>query len=218
MSMLNERAAVVTELFKALFGIDGYPFGSTSLGVLGISDGNKGVQWNAWYSQHEETAQLGINLEGLRYDDWPVARFIERELSHPRLLTDYRVKVASPELVTVIWSRDAWQVASRVPIVESKLPPTPITLDQLDPDGWANALGNARECLNPERQYRGRRVITVTLRRSGQKVERHVSPHLQFMTSFDVSSASVPDELKQAKNNLEALHTFVMRQARSALS
>ena len=215
--MLNERAAVVTELFKALFGIDGRLFGSPSLGVLGISDGNEGVQWNAWYSQREQTAWLGVNLEGLKYDDWPVARLIERELSHPQLLTDYRVKVASPELVTVIWSRDAWQVASRAPIVESRLPPTPITLDQLGPDGWANALGNARECLDPERQYRGRRAITVTLRRSGQKVERQVSPHLQFMTPFDVSSGSAPDELKQVKNNLEAPHKFVTRQARSAL-
>ena len=36
-------------LFRDIFGCRGRDFGSPSRGVLGISDGNEGVQWNAGY-------------------------------------------------------------------------------------------------------------------------------------------------------------------------
>ena len=123
MSEFEERAEVVIGLFRDLFGCDGQRFGSPSLGVLGISDGLDGVQWNAGYSRSEQTASLGVNLEGKKYDDWPVARLIEREMSHPILLTQYRARVARPEMVTVSWKRDAWQISSRVRIKESRLFP-----------------------------------------------------------------------------------------------
>jgi len=32
---------------------------------------------------------LGVNLEGMPYDDWPGARLIERGVSRPLLLTRY---------------------------------------------------------------------------------------------------------------------------------
>ncbi len=132
MSEFEERAGIVIDLFRDLFDCNGQRFGSLSLGLLGISDGRDGVQWNAWYSRSEQTAWLGVNLEGKKYDDWPVARLIERELSHPLLLTEYRARVAKPERATVNWWRDAWQVSSRVPIKESRLSPTPIGLGRLD--------------------------------------------------------------------------------------
>ena len=203
----------MTGLFRDLFECDGQRFGSPSLGVLGISDGFEGVQWNVWYSQRKETAWLGINLEGKRYDDWPVARLVEREIAHPLLLTEYRVRVARPEEVTVSWKRDAWQVGSRIRIMESesRIPPTPIALNLLDSDGWTSALGCARECLDSKRKYRGRRRTKVTLRRSGQTVERDVSPHLQFKTRLNEST---PHAMQRAKDNLEALHEWGTRQAR----
>ena len=209
----DDQARVVTGLFRDLFECDGQRFGSPSLGVLGISDGFEGVQWNVWYSQRKETAWLGINLEGKRYDDWPVARLVEREIAHPLLLTEYRVRVARPEEVTVSWKRDAWQVGSRIRIMESesRIPPTPIALNLLDSDGWTSALGCARECLDSKRKYRGRRRTKVTLRRSGQTVERDVSPHLQFKTRLNEST---PHAMQRAKDNLEALHEWGTRQAR----
>jgi len=39
---------------------------------------------------------LGVNLEGMKYEDWPVARLIEREPSRLLLLTRYRGWVATP--------------------------------------------------------------------------------------------------------------------------
>lgn len=154
---------------------------------------------------------LVVNLEGKEYDDWPVARLIERELSHPLLLSEYRHRVARPEKVTVGLTRDAWQVSSRVPIKEADLAPTPVALNQLDGDGWALALRHARECLDAKRQHRGRRWVKVTLRRSGRIVERWVSPHLRFKTRLTATS---PWSLQRAKENLEALHDFATHQAR----
>ena len=63
--------------------------GTPSRGVLGISDGNDGVQWNARHRPGDGFVWLGVNLEGMQYDDWPVARLIERGISRPLLLTRY---------------------------------------------------------------------------------------------------------------------------------
>lgn len=209
---LEERADIVIRLFRDLFACEGRRFGSRSRGVLGISDGCEGVQWNAGYQ--DQTARLGVNLEGLLYDGWPIARLIEREISRPLLLTEYRDRVPRPEMVTVWWWRDAWQGPSRVPIKESSLSPTPIALDRLDGDGWARALRQARECLDPERGYRGRRRTKVTLRRSDRIVERWVSPHLQFTARFAEDSAR---SLRRAKDDLEVLHEFAVRQTRPGI-
>ena len=201
----NDQAGVVTGLFRDLFECDGQPFGSPSLGVLGISDGIEGVQWNAWYSQREETAWwLGVNLEGKKYDGWPIARLVKREISRPLLLTDeYRVR--KPECVTVKWTRDVWQFGNRVRIKESWFP-RPIALDQLDSYGWKRRLECALGCLDSKREYLGRRRTEVT---PGQM--RDVSPHLQFKTWLNEST---PHAMQRAKDNLEALHEWVTRQAR----
>ena len=147
----------------------------------------------------------------MKYDDWPVARLIEREMSRPILLTQYRARVARPEMVTVSWRRDAWQVSSRVRIRESRLAPTPIALDRLDGDGWSCALERVRECLDPKREYRGRRRIKVTLSRSLQVVEREVTPHLHFGMRL---AATTPQAMRRAKSNLTALHDWASHQAR----
>ena len=99
----------------------------------------------------------------MKYDGWPVARLIEREISRPLLLTRYRPQVARPDKVTVLWSRDAWQYSARRPIKKADIAPTPVVLDRLDGQGWADALRGARECLDPRRQHRGRRKVPVTL-------------------------------------------------------
>ena len=57
-------------------------FGSPSLQASGICDGTRGVQWNAWieWDGARQIAYAGVNLEGMTYNGWPVARLIEREL------------------------------------------------------------------------------------------------------------------------------------------
>lgn len=211
MSEFKERAEVLIDLFRKVFDCDGRRFGSLPLGLLGISDGREGVQWNAACFRSEQTASLGVNLEGMKYDDWPVARLIERELSEPLLLTQYSPGVARPEMVTVHWQRDAWQAAIRVLIEESSLSPTPIELHRLNSEGWKRALRSARECLDPKRGYRGRFRTKVTLRGSGQMVERQVTPHIHLGMSL---TATTLDEMRAAKSNLKALHCWASHQAR----
>ena len=76
------------------------------------------------YYPRDGAVWLGVNLEGMKYDDWPVARLIEREISRPLLLTRYRREVARPDKVTVLWARDAWQYSARRRIKEANLAPT----------------------------------------------------------------------------------------------
>ena len=196
--------------FRDIFQCPGRDFGSPSRGVLGISDGNEGVQWNAGYYPRDGAVWLGVNLEGMKYDDWPVARLIEREISRPLLLTRYRPQVARPDKVTVLWSRDAWQYSARRAIKEANIAPTPVVLDRLDGQGWADALRGARECLDPRRQHRGRRRVPVTLLPSKRypwerQVEMDVSPHLKIRTPLvEITSRA----MREGRGDLEALYEF----------
>ena len=206
MPVPTHPADAAKSCFRDVFRCPGRDFGSPSRGVEGISDNNQGVQWNAGYHLRDGAVWLGVNLEGMQYDDWPVARLIEREISRPLLLNRYRGRVARPDKVTVRWTRDAWQVRSRPPIRERYLDPTPLALDRLDDQGWAEALREARDCLDPERHHRGRRRVAVTLLPSRRRVVMPVTSHLAFETRLATIS---PYEMRQARDNLEALHEFV---------
>lgn len=217
MSVHTHHADPLKTLFRDIFQCRGRDFGSPSRGVLGISDGNKGVQWNAWYRPGDGVTGLGVNLEGMKYDDWPVARLIERETSHSLLLTRYRQQVARPDKVTVLWARDAWQYSARPRIKEANLAPTPITLDRLDGQGWAEALRGARECLDPRKRHRGRRKVPVTLLPSKRhpperRVEMYVSPHLKIGTPLVEITARA---MREARESLVALYEFAAHLSRS---
>ena len=209
------HADTLKSLFRDIFQCRGRDFGSPSRGVLGISDGNEGVQWNAGYYPGDGAVWLGVNLEGMKYDDWPVARLIEREISRPLLLTRYRPQVARPDKVTVLWSRDAWQYSARRLIREANIAPTPVALDRLDGQGWADALRGARECLDPRRQHRGRRKVSVTLLPSKRhpwerQVEMDVSPHLKIRVRLvGITSRA----MREGRGDLEVLYEFAVEQS-----
>lgn len=212
----SASADALKALFRDVFRCPGRDFGSPPRGVLGISDGNEGVQWNTGYRPGDGFVWLGVNLEGMKYDDWPVARLIEREISRPLLLTRYRRQVARPDKVTVLWARDAWQYRARPRIKEANLAPTPIALDRLDGQGWAEALRGARECLDPRKRHRGRRKVPVTLLPSkrhpwARQVEMYVSPHLKIGTPLVEITARA---MREARENLEALYEFAAHQSR----
>lgn len=213
MNTLAERAGLVADLFEDFFQRPGQSFGSGSIGWMGVHDGVEGVQWNAWYSRPEQTAWMGVNLEGMLYDGWPVARLIERELLRPLLLTQYRPQVTRPANVRVSWRRDAWQGPVRVKIREAEIRPTPIRLDKLRAEGWARALNEAKQCLDPGRNHRGRRRTQVTLSPSGERAMKYVTPHLQFMTPFDCLAPKALRAMQRAKANLDPLHDFARQQA-----
>ena len=144
--------------FCAEFGValtDENRFGSVSLGWLGVCDGAEGVQWNTWLHRAENAAYVAVNLEGLKYDGWPIARFIEREFRHTRLFEVAR-QLAAPESIQMIFHRDAWRFASRPAIEERHIGLSSRALTEIDPEGWKRTLQEAYECLDPTRGHRHR--------------------------------------------------------------
>src|SRR5688572_9131229 len=87
---MRDPARLLIDAFSTLtrtIPADEVLFGSPSLQTAGICDGTQGVQWNAGikWDGARQMAYAGVNLEGLVYRDWPVARLIERELDAPQL-------------------------------------------------------------------------------------------------------------------------------------
>lgn len=187
-------------------------FGSVSLGWLGVCDGAEGVQWNTWLHRNENAAYVGVNLEGLKYDGWPIARFIEREFRYPRLFDVVR-QLSAPELVEMIFHRDAWRFASRPQIEERHIGLSGRALTQIDASGWKNTLQEAYDCLDPDRGHRHRGLQMVTTK-SG-RVELSVSPHLQFRQRISNAAEAQrewPPLLRRAKNALQPLYDYVKEQ------
>ena len=201
---------MVVAAFNAVFRVSGRPFGLPHGRYEGVSDNAQGVQWNAGLDRERGTAWLGVNLEGMAYDGWPIARLIERELDHPTL-PDLCSKLHDAAMVMTSWNRDAWQAAARLPIAEIQLGDTPTTLDKLDPDKWRTILLDAYGCLDPDKHHRGRAKQTVTLR-SG-KVEKWVSPRLHFSWVLWRSVPQSQDEaealVRRGREALEPVYQFV---------
>lgn len=146
MSIHADRAEALRSCFRGVFGCRGREFGSLSRGV---SDGVEGVQWNAGYRTRDGTARLGVNREGMKYDDWPVARLIERGAPPSAPLDPVSRTGREAWEGRRAVDADAWQAQARPPIRERYLDPTPLALDRFDEVDWADALRGARDCLDP---------------------------------------------------------------------
>jgi hypothetical protein len=191
--MREQESGVLQELaqaFSTLFAVPSpRPYGTAKRPRQGFSDGYAGVQWNTGIDRDRDVLTLGSNLEGMAYDGWPIARLIERELAEARLVDLAR----TPELGECeLWfTRDAWQAAARLPIREQYLTPdVPQLLRTLDDRLWLSILRRARECLDPRRNYRGRRREEVTLLASGTTTVKDVSPHLQIKCVLGVPTTA----------------------------
>lgn len=218
---MRDPALLLVEAFSALtrtIAADEVMFGSPSLQASGICDGTQGVQWNAWieWDGARQIAYAGVNLEGMTYDGWPVARLIERELARPTL-PDATSDVADPRRVEVIWYRDAWQVASRPPIKEKLIANSPLPLHALTNEEWAGMLTEAYDCLDASRGHRGRAQQKLTTT-SGKKRVYSVSPHFQLRQAFwpreGSRLAGWRASLDETMSNLRPLHRLVTELAR----
>jgi len=183
-------------------------FGTKALGYEGAHDGTRGVQWNVWLDYRDEAAFVGVNLEGMAYNDWPIARFLERELEAARLFA-VRSEVEDPSAVQAIWHRDAWQISLRPVIAEKHIGVSLRRLTDIGPDAWRATLLEAYACLSSDKGHRGRARQVVTTERHGTK-EFDVSPHLQFRQQIQVNrSGDWRASLATAKKNLAPLHRWV---------
>lgn len=203
---LGDDGSRIVAAFQRVFGGQARQFGSASIGWGGLSDGNEGVQWNVGFDPRENERWVGVNLEGMKYDGWPVARLITRELKNP-LLPDYIARMDATAGVRVIWNRDYWQATSRPRINESYIAPTPIALADLTPSAWHQALTGAWECLSVKGREFSRAKQTVTLEASGRTVEGPVSPHLTFRLSTTAID-SWENFFRQGKARLQPLYDW----------
>lgn len=209
---LGSEADRMRIAFTKVFGSGPEPFGNQATHVGGWSDGSKGVQWNAAFDPRDGRQWVGVNLEGMMYDDWPVARLIERELADPTLL-NLVDKTDGLDGVTVLWRRDFWQARSRPEIQEGNIVPTPIALIALTEAQWRSALEEAKECLDPRRKRRGRAPRTVILL-SGARVEGEVSPHLTF-EYHAVERTDWEELLRDAKDRMQPLYDWATHRAKA---
>lgn len=176
----------VHDACKIIFGHEGRGFGQSSMPFLkGVSDGSNGVQWNLVVDGNDGGTRLGVNLEGMKYDDWPIARFIENELSNPvsgllSLAGDY----SNGADILVCLERDAWQITARPAIREKIIGGRYEPLVELTPKQWEEMLKEAYACLDDGKKHRSRATQLVTLQSNGEKRTMEVSPHLTITTSI----------------------------------
>jgi len=198
MSTSLDQVAALTACFGRTFGSDhSRPFGSARGQHEGVSDDAKGVQWNAGVDRERHVVTLGVNLEGLQYDDWPIARLIERELDGFRLLD---VVSRQPSLAeSELWfSRDAWQISTRPAIVEQWLGgAAPVPLSELTRSRWKSILVEAYACLNASKGRRARARQEVTLIKKG-KTAKDVSPHLQIKRVLQLTATQGSAQMLEA--------------------
>ena len=200
------------EAFCTELGVVGKSFGSNRTSYRGISDGKEGVQWNIWKDKGFELIWLGVNLEGMKYYNWPIADFIGNELRESALIKIAQ-KIEDPSKIIVGLHRDAWQFTSRPPIKESIIGgDREFPLSDLTEIKWKNMLTEALSCLNKEKNYRGRAKQIVTLSNNNIK-EMEVSPHLNIHTQVaentSVSNANVKKLIKNSFDRLRPIYNFV---------
>jgi len=208
---IDSEYADILQSFTSLTNCKGRPFGQLNKPYFGMSDGNEGVQWNIAIFTDTQEARLGVNLEGKKYRNWPIATFILSELQNPTI-EELRSKLDDPDCVYVRFTRDAWQVTSRPSIVEKYLHGREIPISEFDPSLWHTMLGEALDCLSEAKDYRGRNEHVVTLANQPKKGPRtrsmEVSPHLTIWTPINLSG-DVMAELVAGLKRLQPVHEWI---------
>jgi hypothetical protein len=199
--------------FTQFLNIKGRPFGQLNKPEFGVSDGREGVQWNLKIYPDDNRAHVGVNLEGMAYQDWPIASLIQSELAVPTLPALAR-NLANPESITVRFARDAWQVTSRPYIAEQLIGGREYPLSELTEAAWRAILDEAIRCLDAAKGYRGRARQEVTRIRNARPeastTDMDVSPHLTIWSTIDPSLDS-PDELLSAIELLKPVHAWAVK-------
>jgi len=205
--------AELLQAFTSLIGVKGRPFGQLNKPLFGMSDGNEGVQWNIAVFTDTDKIRLGVNLEGMKYSNWPISAFILSELENPSI-NQLKVQLKHPEKVYIQFMRDAWQVTSRPEIVEKYFGGKEFSILEMDDGIWTSVLTEALRCLNEEKGYQGRNKQMVTLANEPKKGERtremEVSPHLWICTPIDLSEDVTPN-LEIGIEQLKSVFEWVSR-------
>jgi hypothetical protein len=215
MSTVDAGLADLRRAFAAVFAPVKAPrmFGAATRRHQGFSDDNDGVQWNAGVDRHRGVVTVGVNLEGMAYSGWPIARFLEAEQRAARFPA-FAGTYAHADAAELWFSRDAWQAASRFDIKEQHFgPEPPVYLRDVTDALWQAMLREAYDCLDASKHHRGRATQTVTLR-TGQR-EMTVSPHIQvkLVVRREVDMRGLDEALRTAKQELQPVRELIQRQS-----
>ncbi|CAD6878061.1 hypothetical protein [Methylomonas albis] len=208
---IDSEYAELLQLFASLLNVKGRPFGQLNKPSFGMSDGNEGVQWNLSVSTDTDIVRLGVNLEGMKYRNWPISKFILSEIDKPKI-SEITAKMDYPDNIFIRFSRDAWQVTSRPTIIEKYLGGKEFTLAEMNTHQWLNTLKEALGCLNEKGNYLSRAKQTVTLEnkpRNGEQVRvMEVSPHLTIWSPLGLNG-NMQENLKNKIAELQPVYNWV---------
>lgn len=209
-----------TELLQAfayLLNIKGRPFGQLNQPSFGMSDGRDGVQWNLSISTDTGLICLGVNLEGIKYGNWPISKLILSEINNPTI-EKVKAKLDIPNEIFIRFSRDAWQVTARPAIVEKLLGGKECSFSECAPDQWSRTLNEALACLNKEMNYCGRAKQEVTLEKKPKKGEQvrimEVSPHLTIWSRLSLEG-NIQENIQNKLKELQPVYDWVMNVSQS---
>ncbi|MFK8067432.1 MAG: GIY-YIG nuclease family protein [Gammaproteobacteria bacterium] len=196
--------------FTTLLKVKGRPFGQSNKTVFGISDGNKGVQWNLGIWSSTSDIKLGVNLEGSQKTGlWLITPFILSEMKSPSIEAVKTKVNTNLNDITIKFSRDAWQGASRLNITEKYIGGRKFSLSEIDEKLWKSILAEALTCLNEENKYRGRkRKQLVTLENGNKKVEKDISPHLTIQVKIK-NDENIINNLQKGIEILQPIYHWV---------
>lgn len=204
------------KLFTLSLNIKGRPFGQLNKPVFGISDGNEGVQWNLAISTKDNTARIGVNLEGMKYKNWPISKFITSELNSPEF-EQVSQSLTSPDNIFIRFSRDAWQVTSRPQIKEEHLGGKEFAFSNCSVNQWILILTEAITCLNGKMNHCGRSKQTVTLssipKNGSQTRIMEVSPHLTIWSPLNLQG-DIQENINKKINELMPIYQWVSKQSK----
>lgn len=207
---------IIKQAFRLHFNVEPRSFGQKTSATSGYSDDNKGVQWNISINSNTGKVTLGVNLEGMKYKDWPIVNLLLKEREQASLISLTQIK--NSDRIRVKMSRDAWQAAARPPIKEEHIAPKNLKLSNLNAKVWNEIIEESLGCLNKDKGYKGRGSQVVSRIKSGDTKEMEVSPHLGFKLTVSENEPQDIDsflaDLKNAQNILMPLYDFVLEQTK----
>ena len=213
----NVNKSIVQNAFQEAFNVDPRSFGLKTSVYSGYSDNNNGVQWNIIVNRNTGAVSLGVNLEGVKYKDWPITNLLLAERENMALLdlTD----IDQAKNINFKMTRDAWQAAARPEIAERFITQEDFKLASLNKPQWSRIIEESLACLDEKSGFRKRGNQTVYLTKSNVSKVMPTSPHLSFSLQVSTNEPKeLPlfiESLKHAKSVLMPLYKFALKQSDS---
>lgn len=203
---MNNYNDKILHIFNSILKIKGRKFGQSGKEYYGLSDDAEGVQWNIAINKENQNTRLGVNLEGMKYKNWPIAKFIENEKNEMGLCNPDKYPQADKIIIGLY--RDAWQCASRPDIDEYRIQKE-IPLSQLNKNIYNSMLNEARSCLDVSKNYMARAKQYVT--KNNKLVEMEVSPHLNIHIYLPYDSSK--SEMEKMFAILQPIYNLIVKQS-----